>query len=108
MAEAYGDTMSFNPDYAGITWAQLPHVYRPFYSFQYAIGISAAYSIANDILSGKDGAAENYLTFASLGRSLDALDSFDVAGVNMRNREAIDKTFGILADLVNQLDALAT
>lgn len=108
MAEGYGDTMTFNPDYAGITWAQLGHVFHPFYTFQYAIGISAAYAITDDVLAGKDGAAENYLEFASVGTSLDALESFDVAGVDMRSREPIDKAFAVMADLVNQLDAIAS
>lgn len=108
MAEGYGDTMTFNPDYAGITWAQLGHVFHPFYTFQYAIGISAAHAIADDVLAGKEGAAENYLEFASVGTSLDALASFDVAGVDMRTREPIDKAFAVMADLVNQLDAIAS
>jgi oligoendopeptidase F len=108
MAEGYGDTMGFNADYAGITWAQLSHVFHPFYTFQYAIGISAAYAIADDVLAGKAGAAENYLKFASVGTSVDALASFDVAGVNMRDREAIDKAFAVMADLVNQLETLAS
>lgn len=108
MAEGYGDTMGFNADYAGITWAQLGHVFHPFYTFQYAVGISAAYAIRDDVLAGKEGAAENYLKFASVGTSVDALESFDIAGVNMRNRGAIDKAFAAMADLVNQLEALVS
>jgi len=108
LAEGYGSTMTFEADYAGITWSELIHVYMPFYSFQYAIGISAAHAIVDEVLAGKEGATEKYLEFASLGTSLDALDSFDVAGVDMRTREPIDKAFALLADLVDQLEALVS
>ena len=50
MAEGYGDTMSYNADQASMRWAGLVHMFIPFYSFQYAIGISAAHAIADDVL----------------------------------------------------------
>ena len=108
MAEGYGDTMQFDPSYEGLVWVTLSHVFNAFYSFQYAIGISAAHAIADDILAGKEGAVERYLEFAALGTSKDALESFDVAGVDMRTRKPIDKAFAVLSDLVDQLEALVS
>ncbi|MEJ2759880.1 MAG: M3 family metallopeptidase, partial [Anaerolineales bacterium] len=41
-AAGYGDTLTDDPVRTGTTWAQFSHLYTPFYTFQYAVGISAA------------------------------------------------------------------
>jgi oligoendopeptidase F len=58
-AEGYGTTLADERDRTALTWAQFPHLYNPFYTFQYAIGISCR--LADKILSGRPGAAEAYL-----------------------------------------------
>jgi oligoendopeptidase F len=47
-AAGYGETMTDDPDRTGTTWAQFGHLYIPFYTFQYSVGISAA-----DMLTAK-------------------------------------------------------
>ncbi len=73
--------MKDDPTRTGITWAQFLHLYEPFYTFQYAIGISAADALAENILAGAEGAAERYIHFISAGGSKYTMDLFDLGGV---------------------------
>lgn len=107
-ADAYGDTMTDDPDRSAIAWAQFLHLYFPFYTFQYAVGISAASALSEGVLAGKGGAVERYLSFLKAGGSLYTMDLFELAGVDMTSAEAIEAAFRVLADLVDQLERLAT
>src|SRR5574341_1210988 len=104
-AEGYGDTLEDDPDRTATTWGQFLHLYMPFYSFQYSVGISAAHALAEGILSGQPGAAERYLNFLGSGWSQYAPDLFKHAGVDMTRPEQIEKTFGVLANLVERLES---
>jgi oligoendopeptidase F len=105
-AEGYGDTMSDDRERTGITWATFGHLYRPFYTFQYATGISAAHALSEKIRGGKPETAENYLAFLRSGGSLNPLDALKLAGVDMTTPEAVEKTFGVLSSLVDRLEKL--
>lgn len=105
-SEGYGSEMHVDRDRVGITWAQFGHLYMNFYVFQYATGISAAHTLARRILDGTPGAAEAYLGFLSAGSSLYPVDALKRAGVDMSTPEAVETTFGILAEYVDRLDQL--
>ncbi|MBE2267293.1 MAG: oligoendopeptidase F [Anaerolinea sp.] len=105
-AEGYGDEMHLDKDRIGITWAQFSHLYVPYYTFQYATGISAAHALANRILAGEAGAAEKYLQFLKAGSSLDPLDALKLAGVDMTTPAAVEETFGVLTTVVERLESL--
>jgi oligoendopeptidase F len=107
-AEGYGDTMSDDRERTGITWATFGHLYRPYYTFQYATGISAAHALADKVASGKPEAAQNYLSFLKSGGALNPLDALKLAGVDMTSPEAVEKTFGVLGSLVDRLEKLVS
>ena len=105
-SEGYGDEMHVDRDRAGITWAQFGHLYANFYVFQYATGISAAHALSRRILDGTPGAVDAYLGFLQAGNSKYPVEALRDAGVDMAGPEAVETTFGILADYVERLDAL--
>jgi oligoendopeptidase F len=105
-AEGYGTTMTDDRERTGITWATFGHLYTAYYTFQYATGISAAHALADKVLSGEAHAAANYLKFLSSGSSVYPLDALKIAGVDMTTPEAIERTFKVLAGLVDRLEAL--
>jgi oligoendopeptidase F len=107
-AEGYGDTMTDDGERTSITWAQFMHLYIPFYTFQYAIGISAAHALAQDVLAGTPGARERYLEFLNAGSSRYPMDLFKLAGVDMSTPKPVEKTFSVLADLVSRLEELTS
>lgn len=106
-AEAYGDTMDYDRERVGITWATFGHLYSAFYTYSYATGISAAHELAKHILAGEDGAAERYLDFLKMGGSHYPIDALNHAGVDMNGPAAVETTFGVLAEMVDRLAKLA-
>lgn len=103
--EGYGDEVVIDADRIGITWAQFPHhLYENFYVFQYATGISAAHALADGVLHGDAKNVENYLAFLRSGNSLYPLDALKLAGVDMTSTEPVEKTFAVLAQLIDRLE----
>ena len=105
-AEGYGDTMVDDPERTAITWAEFGHLYMPFYTFQYAVGISAAHALAEEVRKSPQ-AAQNYLQFLGAGASKYPLDLYKLAGVDMSTPQPVEKAFATLKILVDRLDELA-
>ena len=105
-ARGYGDTMTDDPERTATTWAQFPHMYAPFYTFQYAVGISAAHGIADRIAGEIPGAADDFIAMLGAGASLYPMELFRLAGVDMGTAEPIEKAFGVLGGLVDQMEGL--
>ncbi len=108
-AEGFGDEVVIDRERVGITWAEFhTHLYSNFYVYQYATGISAAHALADGILAGKRGAAENYLSFLKAGGSVYPLEALQLAGVDMTAPTAVETTFNVLASYVDRLEQLVT
>jgi oligoendopeptidase F len=106
LAEVFGPDVELDRDRIGITWAQFPHLYAPFYVFQYATGISGANALADGVLHGESGAAERYLDFLRAGASAYPLDALREAGVDLRSPEPVERTYAVLASLVDRIEEL--
>jgi oligoendopeptidase F len=104
--EGYGNEVVMDPDRVGITWAQFPHMYGNFYVYQYATGISAANALAAGVVEEGAPAAERYVEFLKAGSSVYPLDALKLAGIDMTTPEPIERAFGVLTGLVDQLDTL--
>ncbi|WP_350344093.1 oligoendopeptidase F [Proteinivorax tanatarense] len=87
-------------------WARIPHFYRSYYVFKYVTGFSAATSIAEDILSNKPQAKENYLAFLKGGGSDYAMNLLKKAGVDMTKPDPIEKTIAVFDRLMDELEEL--
>jgi len=106
-AEGYGDTMDSEPERTAMTWATFLHLYIPFYTFQYAIGISAAHAAAERIVSGVSGAVDGYHAFLAAGGSRYAMDLFALGGVDLSTKAPIEAAFRELEGNVRKLEELA-
>jgi len=105
-AEGYGNEMHVDRDRVGITWATFGHLFVDYYVFQYATGISGAHALARGVLDEGEPAVERYTQFLRSGSALYPLDALKLAGVNLTTPEAVEVTFGILADMVTRLEQL--
>lgn len=105
-AEGYGEEVSFDKDRVGITWAQFRHMYRNFYVYQYATGISAAHALARRVREGSQNDVDRYLAFLSAGGSVYPLDALKSAGVDMTDPEPVEKAFDVMAGYVDRLEML--
>jgi oligoendopeptidase F len=81
-------------------------MYLNFYVFQYATGISGAHALADRVLAGEEGAAEDYVAFLKSGGSRYPLDAVKLAGVDMTSPEPVEKTFDVLSGMVDRLEDL--
>jgi oligoendopeptidase F len=106
-AEGYGDTLEMDALRTPMTWATFLHLYSPFYTFQYAIGISAAHAAAERILRGEAGAVDGYHAFLAAGGSRYAMDLFSLAGVDMSSKAPIEAAFRELEANVRKLEEMA-
>ena len=104
--EGYGNEVVLDYERVGITWAQFGHMYMNFYVYQYATGISGAHALVDNVLTGQPGAVENYLEFIRAGSSIYPLDALKMAGIDLTNPEPIERSFGVLAEIVDRLDAI--
>jgi len=104
--EGYGEEVEFDRDRIGITWAQFSHLYMNFYVYQYATGIAGAHALADRVLAGEDGAAEQYLNFLKTGSSEYPLDALKTAGVDLTDPRPVEKGFQVLAETIDRLERL--
>lgn len=108
-SEGFGNEMNLDRERVGITWGTFTtHLYIDYYSFQYAIGISAANAIAKRILSGVPDAAKDHINFLQAGSSKPPMEIFQIAGVDMTSTQPIEDAFEVLEDYVDRIGTLTT
>ncbi|HLO33443.1 MAG TPA: oligoendopeptidase F [Anaerolineales bacterium] len=108
-SEGFGGNMDFDRERVGITWGTFTtHLYIDYYSFQYAIGISAANAIAGRILNGTPNAAEDHINFLKAGSSKSPMEVFKIAGVDMTSTQPIEDAFEVLGDYIDRLESLTS
>ena len=106
-SEGFGGEMDLDRDRVGITWGTFTtHLYIDFYSFQYAIGISAANAIAKRILDGTPNAAQDHLNFLKAGSSTSPMDLYKTAGIDMTSPKPIEDAFAVLKEYIDRLGVL--
>ncbi len=105
-AEGYGTEMHVDRERVGLTWATFGHLYQDYYVYQYATGIAGAQALAARVLAGAPGAVEAYRGFLGGGGSGYSLDLLRRAGVDLSGPEPVEAAFGVLADMVDRLEAL--
>jgi oligoendopeptidase F len=106
-SEGFGGEMALDRLRVGITWGTFTtHLYIDFYSFQYAIGISAANAIAKRILSGTPNAAQDHINFLKAGSSRPPIEIFKIAGVDMTSTQPIEDAFTVLEEYIDRLETL--
>ena len=105
--EGFGGHMNLDRQRVGITWGTFTtHLYIDYYSFQYAIGISAANAIAKRILDGTPNAAQDHINFLKIGSSRPPMEVYKVAGVDMTTTQPVEDAFAVLEEYVDRLGVL--
>ena len=108
-SEGFGGNMNLDRERVGITWGTFTtHLYIDYYSFQYAIGISAANAITRRILNGTPDAAEDHINFLKAGSSAPPMEVFRIAGVDMTSSKPIEDAFEVLGEYIDRLETLTT
>jgi oligoendopeptidase F len=106
-SEGFGGNMNLDRERVGITWGTFTtHLYIDYYTFQYAIGISAANAIAKRILNGTPNAANDHINFLKAGSSKPPMELYKTAGVDMTSTGPVEDAFAVLEEYVDRLEVL--
>ena len=101
----------FGPDFAldaelDLECLRIPHFYNAFYVYKYSTGISAAVSLAHQVLHDGAPAVERYLGFLKSGGSEFPLPTLQRAGVDMTVPLPVEQTLQLFARRVAELESL--
>ena len=83
---------------------RIPHFYSAFYVYKYATGISAAVSLATQVLESGD--ATNYIDFLKSGGSRYPVEPLCKAGVDMSSPAPIQAALDLFSRRVTELESL--
>jgi oligoendopeptidase F len=99
----YGPEVA-NHEEIAIEWARIPHFYWAFYVYQYATGISAAASLAHQVLNEGEPAVQRYLRFLRSGSSDYSINLLKAAGVDMTSPEPVQRAIDLFEGLLGGLE----
>lgn len=83
---------------------RIPHFYSAFYVYKYATGISAAITLADQVL--KTGNTERYFGFLKSGGSKFPIETLAEGGVDMRSPEPVNAALALFERRVAELEEL--
>jgi oligoendopeptidase F len=83
---------------------RIPHFYSAFYVYKYATGISAAITLADQVL--KTGNTDRYFGFLKSGGSKFPIETLAEAGVDMRSPEPVSTALALFERRVAELEEL--
>lgn len=101
----YGPTIT-NDDEIAMEWMRIPHFYYDFYVYQYATGFAAATTLSQRIEDNDPTHTEAYLNFLKSGSSAYPIETMQKAGVDMTQREYLEKAFKVFEGRLNELEKL--
>lgn len=81
-------------------WSRIPHFYTPFYVYQYATGLSIAFTIANKIHKGDKEMLKKYLEFLSSGSNDYPTNLVKKMGISIS--ESVDNALNTFSDLIEE------
>ncbi len=87
-------------------WSRVPHFYYNYYVFQYSTSFVASAALAAQILQEGAPARERYLNFLKSGNSRYALDTLELAGVDMRTDAPVVLALQYMNTLLDEMEAL--
>lgn len=87
-------------------WARIPHFYSDFYVYKYATGISAAISIANNILEKKELFVEKYIEMLKQGCAKKSIDLLKMVDVNLEEKNVYKNAVSFYNKKIEELENL--
>lgn len=94
----FGGKVKLTPEIK-FEWSRIPHFFRPFYVYKYAIGmISAIYIVENVIFNQ----VEKYINFLKSGSRKSPIELLLDAGVDLKNKETFNNAFNAVKETLKQ------
>jgi len=105
MEETYRDFFGEDIDLTGAkyTWMRQPHYYDGLYSYTYSAGLVVSTVVSQNILSGKQEYAKNWIEFLKSGGEKNPVELCKVAGVDITTDSALMETIGFISKTVDEI-----
>lgn len=84
-------------------WARIPHFYSDFYVYKYATGVSAAISIASQILNNKKGIVNKYIEMLKQGCSKKSIDLLKMVNIDLESKDTYKNTIDFYKNKIEEL-----
>ena len=104
LLDSYFGTGVIIDDELELECLRIPHFYSAFYVYKYATGISAAITLATQVLATGD--TERYFGFLKSGGSKFPIETLDEAGVDMRSPQPVNAALDLFDRRVTELEEL--
>lgn len=101
----YGRAVCHN-DLIRYEWARIPHFYSSYYVYKYATGLTAAVTIADNILKRGEEYYEKYKQFLSAGGSMPPLDILRLAEVDLETDAPYKRAMKEFSDTLSELEKM--
>ena len=103
-AKYFGTDVKFNKNFE-TGWSRKSHLYRDYYLYKYAMGLSCACFVANRLLTDNTGEyLKKYKKFLSLGGSLDPISALKVAEIDVLDDNIYDYAFNMFEEYLSLLE----
>lgn len=105
MEETYRDFFGEDIDLTGAkyTWMRQPHYYDGLYSYTYSAGLVVSTVVSQNILSGKQEYAKNWIEFLKSGGEKNPVELCKVAGVDITTDSALMETIEFISKTVDEI-----
>lgn len=104
--------LEFYPDekldskYQKCDWVRRSHYYDAFYLFSYAISISAALYVSNEILNGNKEMLDKYHAFLKTGSEKTVYEIYKVLGIDLNDKKVYEYAVKRFEELIETFDKL--
>ena len=85
-------------------WAAMPLLYRPFYVYTYATGISAAIIIATNIWNKKEGYVEKYINMLKQGCTKKSVELLKMVDVDLEDVNTYKNAIEFYNEMIDELE----
>ncbi len=87
-------------------WARIPHFYTDFYVYKYATGVSAAISIANNILKQGEPFVKRYIEMLKQGCSKKSIELLKMVDVDLEKKDVYKAAINFYHEKMRELEEL--
>lgn len=102
----YGGNKIVIDDFKKYSWMQYSHYHSPYYFYKYALGMSAALVIGNNINNKNVEFTDKYIKFLSSGGSKPTIELFKELGVDIESKETFNSVINYFKEKVELLEEL--
>lgn len=93
-------------EYESISWVSRSHFYMFFYLLSYAVCISVAIFVSNEIIKGNKEMIEKYIKFLKTGWNVNITDTFKILGIDLEDKKIYESAIKKFDETIEEFKKL--